>query len=123
MNRPGLRSLREYRQLTRHRPSGDRRRPARAELAPAVQAKLRRVLQEPEVERVGGVRPIPIDVQSVAATNQKLRALVDERRFRADLYFRLKVVTVTISPLRDRPRIYCRWRSIFSSCTRDASAR
>jgi DNA-binding NtrC family response regulator len=73
-----------------------------AELPAAVQAKLLRVLQEREIERLGGTRPIPIDVRILAATNQDLRSCVAERRFREDLYYRLNVLQITLPPLRDR---------------------
>ncbi len=72
------------------------------DLEQSVQVKLLRALQEREVVRVGGHRPIPIDARLVAATNQDLEALVSEGRFREDLYYRLKGVEVALPPLRDR---------------------
>lgn len=72
------------------------------DMKPALQAKLLRVLQDHEIERVGGTKPIKVDIRVVAATNQDLRRAVDEGRFRKDLFFRLNVVTLTIPPLRDR---------------------
>jgi Nif-specific regulatory protein len=72
------------------------------ELAPALQAKLLRVLQEQEFERVGGTRPIQVDVRIVAATNRDLEAAVRANLFRQDLYFRLNVISVTMPPLRER---------------------
>ncbi|MBE6069518.1 MAG: PAS domain-containing protein [Clostridium lundense] len=67
-----------------------------------MQVKLLRVLQEKEVERVGAVSPKNIDIRIIAATNQKLDSMVKEGKFRADLYYRLNVVTVRIPPLRER---------------------
>jgi len=72
------------------------------ELAPSLQAKLLRVLQEREFERVGATRPISVDIRLIAATNRNLAEAVKEGTFRQDLYFRLNVVSVTMPPLRDR---------------------
>ena len=72
------------------------------DVSPAMQAKLLRVLQEREVTRVGTVRPIPVDVRVIAATHHDLEGLVEEGRFRADLYFRLKVFQIRIPDLKDR---------------------
>jgi DNA-binding NtrC family response regulator len=67
-----------------------------------LQAKLLRVLQEREIERVGGVRPTPVDVRVLAATNANLLLAVRQRAFRDDLYYRLNVVPIIVPPLRDR---------------------
>lgn len=67
------------------------------------QAKLLRVLEEKVVVRVGGSKTIPTDTRVLAATNQDLGAMVREKRFRQDLYFRLNVVSVQLPPLRERP--------------------
>ena len=72
------------------------------EMAPLLQAKLLRVLQEQEVDRIGGKRPIPIRVRVIATTNKDLRKLIARGQFREDLFFRLNVVPLRIPPLRDR---------------------
>ncbi len=73
-----------------------------AEIPVGLQAKLLRVLQEREIERVGGARPIPIDVRVVAASHRDLEQAVRDGEFRGDLYYRLKVITVDVPPLRQR---------------------
>ena len=68
-----------------------------------MQAKILRALQEGEIERVGGGKPIPVDVRIIAATNKDLIQEVSEKRFRADLYYRLNVLSIPLPPLRNRP--------------------
>jgi len=72
------------------------------ELSLNLQVKLLRALEQRSVSRVGGTEPIPIDIRLVAATNRNLEEMVKLNKFRQDLYFRLKVVTVTMPPLRER---------------------
>jgi two-component system response regulator HydG len=73
-----------------------------ADLSPVTQPKILRVLQEGEFERLGGTRTIKVDVRIVTASNQDLAALVKEKRFREDLFYRLNVIAVTAPPLREK---------------------
>jgi len=72
------------------------------DLSPVTQPKILRVLQEGEFERVGGTKTIRVDVRIVTATNRDLAAMVREKRFREDLFYRLNVITIVAPPLRDR---------------------
>jgi len=69
----------------------------------SIQAKILRLLQEKSIERLGGRETIPVDVRILAATNRDLETALAEGRFREDLYYRLKVVTISLPPLRERP--------------------
>ncbi|MCI0657924.1 MAG: sigma 54-interacting transcriptional regulator, partial [Acidobacteria bacterium] len=94
----------------------DRAKPGRFELAdcgtlfldevgdlpPGIQAKLLRVLQDGKVDRIGSTAPRPVDVRLIAATHRDLESEVQAGRFRADLFFRLRVVEIRVPPLRDR---------------------
>jgi transcriptional regulator with GAF, ATPase, and Fis domain len=72
------------------------------ELNVSMQAKLLRALQEKEITRVGGTKAIKVDVRVLAATNRELEAMVKEKRFREDLFYRLNVIPLDIPPLRQR---------------------
>jgi PAS domain S-box-containing protein len=72
------------------------------ELPPALQVKLLRVLQEKEIERVGDSRPIPVNVRIIAATNADLKEKIARGAFREDLYYRIKVMEISLPPLRER---------------------
>jgi len=73
-----------------------------SEMNPFLQAKILRVLQENEVDRIGGNRPIPIDIRVVATTNRDLPAAIQKGDFREDLFYRLNVIGVRLPPLRER---------------------
>ena len=73
-----------------------------SEMPLSLQAKLLRVLQEKEIDRIGGTRPIPIDARVIAISNIDLKTAVTEGKFRQDLYYRINVIPLTLPPLRDR---------------------
>ena len=73
------------------------------DLGPEAQAKLLRAIEAREIERLGGARPIPVDVRIIAATNKALQKAVREGSFRDDLLFRLNVIPIEVPPLRERP--------------------
>jgi PAS domain S-box-containing protein len=72
------------------------------DVTPAFQLKLLRVLQEGEIQPLGGRKPVKVDVRVLAATNRELAAMVDEGKFRQDLYYRIRVVPLVLAPLKDR---------------------
>ncbi len=86
-----------------------------AEMPIALQSKLLRALQEGEITRVGGERPIQVDVRVVAATNRQLAQEVEAQRFREDLYYRLNVVPIHVPALRDRPEEVVPLARLFAS--------
>jgi DNA-binding NtrC family response regulator len=94
-----------------------------AEMPFPLQAKLLRVLQDGEVRRVGDVRPFSVNVRILCATHQDLRTCVRERRFREDLYYRLKVFTLSVPPLRERGGDVVPLARMFLGQERDAPAR
>ena len=71
-------------------------------MPPALQIKLLRVLQEREFERIGDNQTIPVDVRIIAATNKNIKVLVEQEKFREDLYYRLNVIPIDLAPLRER---------------------
>ncbi len=73
-----------------------------SDISPAMQVRLLRVLQEGEVEPLGSVQPVPVDVRVIVATNRPLETLVKQGKFRDDLYYRIKVIHIALPPLRER---------------------
>jgi two-component system response regulator FlrC len=73
------------------------------EMSSTLQAKLLRVLQEKEIDRIGGKQPVPVDVRVIATTNRDLQEEINDGKFREDLYFRLSVFPLQLPPLRERP--------------------
>ena len=72
------------------------------ELPLPLQSKLLRILQEREIERIGGIKPVSLDVRIICCTNQNIEQMISEGKFRQDLYYRINTVELTIPPLRDR---------------------
>ncbi|MCG8508520.1 MAG: sigma-54 dependent transcriptional regulator, partial [Rhodospirillales bacterium] len=75
-----------------------------SEMEPRMQAKLLRAIQEREIDRVGGKKPVPVDVRIIATSNRDMEKEVAAGTFREDLFFRLNVVNLILPPLRDRPQ-------------------
>lgn len=72
------------------------------ELPPEAQVRLLRVLQEKEIDRIGGTAPVKVDIRIIAATHRNLEKMIEQRKFRTDLYFRIRVFPIVIPPLRER---------------------
>ena len=87
-----------------------------------LQAKLLRVLQEREIDRVGGTRPVKINIRLLATTNRSLRDEVAAGRFREDLFFRINVVALKVPPLRERPKDVMALATHFADKYSDANA-
>ena len=96
------------------------------DMSPKTQAKVLRVLQEGEVERLGSARTMKVDVRVIAATNKDLEEEIEKGNFREDLYFRLNVIPIHVPPLRERPEDIPAARSAFprhGSAARTTSGR
>lgn len=93
------------------------------DLGADAQAKLLRAIEAGEIERVGGGKPIPVDVRIISATNMDLEKAVAEGRFREDLYFRLNVIPIALPPLRERPGDIAALVDHFSKLYRSRSGR
>ena len=90
-----------------------------ADMSPSTQAKVLRVLQEQEFERVGGTKTIKVDVRLISASNKDLREEIVAKRFRDDLYYRLNVVNLCIPPCGSAGRTSCPWPAISSAAFRE----
>ncbi len=89
----------------------------------ASQVKLLRVLQEREIERLGGTQTIKVDVRFVAATQRRLETLIENGQFRADLYYRLNVIPIDVPPLRERPEDIASLAHTFAAVAGQTNAR
>src|SRR5205085_4773284 len=94
------------------------------DMSPKTQAKVLRVLQEGEVERIGSARTIKVDVRVIAATNKNLEEEIEKGNFREDLYFRLAVIPIYVPPLRERPEdVSVLVKHFMESISRDSNVR
>src|SRR5579863_7555129 len=93
-----------------------------SEMHPRLQAKLLRAVQEREIDRVGGVQPVKVDIRLIATSNRDLEAEVRKGNFREDLYFRLNVVHLEVPPLRERPKDIALLAEFFAKKYAEANA-
>jgi two-component system, response regulator FlrC len=93
-----------------------------SEMHPRLQAKLLRAVQEREIDRVGGLQPIKVDIRLIATSNRDLEAEVRAGNFREDLFFRLNVVHLEVPPLRERPKDIALLAEFFSKKYAEANA-